>query len=113
MHGAETGRSGVLQLDCCPWSGQTFCEGDGGVVSFGLGGAATDLRGDGQLVGAVAECHERSLEWLTVDGACDLDEMTVGVALNARTLGDDTAADHDPGQRITNSVTTFLTRYGA
>ncbi len=39
--------------------------------------------------------------------------MTVGGPLNARTLGDNAAADHDPGQRITHSITTFLARYGA
>ncbi len=46
--------------------------GDG--VTGGLADAGLESFGDGELVGAVAERHERCAELVVVDGAAELDE---------------------------------------
>ena len=52
-----------------PLSAATFGEVHGHLVAVGLADGAADARGDGQLVGAVAERHEGTGEGFTVDGA--------------------------------------------
>ena len=66
------GMAAYAYADALRRESDSFLQVNDDGIAFLLADAFSEIRFDGQLMGAVSQSHERAAEWMAVDGAADL-----------------------------------------